>query len=254
MDGLCRVAGSPVGVRLAGRTYLLEPMTLRRWGSVEAHLLSDPAGFLAGAFHTLAWVQDPGLHKEIFDRVRWDAADQLTEAGRKVTHKHNRVVPMEAVRLWAYTKEGLAYTAWLCLLDRYPEFLRLEDVAAAVGGLTDRGRADLTLRRDVASGTDLLSSLDWPDAIDPFAGMRKQGLPSMKYMPWKAVYRRLQDESGWGPEVVGGLTLYELKLYTVDAKEAAGVAQVDAVDADALPESVKRDVSRFRERQLMKKG
>ena len=221
MDGLCRVAGCPVPVRILGRTYLANPLTLRDWGACENYLLTRPARPLRKLFLSLeSMAAFPDDARALYERFRRQA--HIT--------KWLRVVPAKALRAWSGTDEGVYVTAWLCL-RQYRRWECLEAVRAAVRRMARDEVLDLVLARDVASGTDLLSETDWPDAIDKFAHMRKEPPPAPAFVPWKNVFRNALEGAFQPFDAVAGLTLYQVRLLTADMNASGNVVQVTPAEA-----------------------
>jgi hypothetical protein len=217
MDGLCRALGCPVPFTAAGRTTLLRPLTLGDWGTLENLLLSrrgSPTDVLEAVLdlgddlapETLARLEE--LYAEARDLIRRD--------------RGLRCVRQADLMAWLGTPDGEDHSAWLCLRRGRRDCRS----PLAAGRMLDRAGADARLRfrrlRDLASGTDLFSALDWPPGGDGDAD---------EHFPWKQILRVLAEGYGFDPARIAGMTLYNLPVYLVQRERLGGVARMDPADA-----------------------
>jgi hypothetical protein len=213
MDGIGKVVAACAPVPIAGRTYLLAPLTLARIGAVEQHLLDlrrHPVDMIEPA---LAAAGDG-----VLARLLYLEAYEEIEA-----NKLHRLIPFDDFRAWIDTADGVAMTAWLCLPGG--PFPALEDAEAWVMRAS-RAEIKRVIRvRDLVSGFDLLSRLDWP--LQPDSGGDAAG----RFIPWKKLFRVLIDEHHWTPAMIGELTLYQVKLLRAREVELGGVMQMDRGEA-----------------------
>jgi hypothetical protein len=262
LDGLCRVAGGLVDVTLGGREYLLRPMVLRDFATVEFHLLAASGTPLDAAARVL-----PILAGQP------DARRRLIERAREAARTHRRFVrrTWEDVLNWIEKPDGVTYTGWLCLLagrGRRP-LATLGAARKLFAGASEAERLAFAQRRNLVSGLDDSAAADWPQpkaggvaappALDerllsgctPAAAekLRRQFAEhhrreadaerqtkerANRYSPWKKqVVELLRDAYGFDFETVAGLTLYQWRLARAGDGELGGVARMSMAEYQA---------------------
>lgn len=210
MDGLGRVLGCPAPCWLDNATWLMQPLRLRDWGTIEQHLLfHDPGNPLRDLNRAAGQLQDdPELAQHLLELTRADLR----------SNKRRRTIGQKQVMAWIGTPEGIVLSLWLCLRHNSNQrFHTLEGVERCLSELPQRSLEELVRLRDQLSGTDLLASSDW---IDPLEGVRpsrrakRLKMLDETFIPWRTNCYTWLIDAGVTPEVIGNWTLYELKLYT----------------------------------------
>lgn len=212
MEGLGRALGCPWPAKINGRTWLAEPLTLWRLGTIEHHLLNqrvlphDRIGFLLAAAHDC-----PGMASGLRSK-----ADRDLKADKTL-----RVVSDEEMDAFLRSGDGLAFTAWLCLLH-HPEFRNLETVEKEFAAMKPGDLAEFMKGRDRASGIDQLAWLDWPDDRHLIRPERQgRSYRKLQRVPWRKIFRSMYEAMLGKPDY-RDLTLYELRAICCDEKELDG--------------------------------
>jgi hypothetical protein len=219
MDGLFRCASPPVIFDVAGTPALLRPMTLGVIGSCESFLMLDR--------RNLAEVVEDEADALNFteaarNEMRWKAHDDL-KADRSL-----RVVTVDRISEWLYEPQGVAHTAFWCLKDSgVPAFATPAGSEAFVRKAGPAWILAFIRARDHASGTDLLSSLDWPAAE---SRQEAGGSGVKKFIAWRSLYRKFAEAYHWTPPMTNTLTLYSVKVFSCDEKELGGTKKVGYSD------------------------
>jgi hypothetical protein len=225
MDGVCRPLGCPATITFGGRLGLVRPLTLWKIGLCEQHILGRRRTPLDAARDVLEML-DPSAdvaHK-IVAKAHAEMRDPANKAERYVTSQH--------FQAWLDTPEGRWFTGWLCLRKSFPAFSTPE------GSREEFWKADadwidaFSAARDRASGTDVLSNLEWPDS----------GGGVQKFMPWKRIFRYAASEYGFTKRDVGAWTLWDLQLYTCEEEKLGGTRKLtgDEMRAKAREASKRR--------------
>ena len=144
MDGVARAAGSGVSIEFNGRTLILAPLSLKDFGLIENHLLSQQLNPL-----DLVKVVVKDLPPEL-------AAGLLRDAYKDA--KQMNMISAAAVAEWIDTFDGMAYTMWVCLNKTYPNEFELADVVQIMQELTEDELERMKNLRDQASGIDELGN------------------------------------------------------------------------------------------------
>lgn len=142
-NGLNRAAGSPTTVEINGKTYIMEPLTLRDFGTIEAEYMKQKPNPLKA----VAEAKDM-LPEEDYKELLAQAYKDATSA--------NKATPDE-VSGWLDTKDGVVFSCWLSLRKNHPE-LSLEDAEQAINHMGQQEMTRLAEQRDVASGLDELGN------------------------------------------------------------------------------------------------
>lgn len=142
-NGLNRAAAAPTSVELNGKTYLMEPLTLRDFGTIENE-------YLKGKPNPLQMVAEAKgiLPEEDYEKL-------LTQAYKDATAV-NKAHPQEIAE-WLDTREGVIFSCWLSLKKGYPELTK-EDAENAINQLGEKEMERLANDRDIASGVDELGN------------------------------------------------------------------------------------------------
>lgn len=211
MDGLSRVMGSAVPVRLDGRVALLWPMRLVDYGTCENLLLSretTPLQLLAEGSHR----QMPG---PMFDRLYREAYRETARSNQVSRHRLNE---------WLDGPEGLCYSVWLGLRRDMPSW-GFAEVERAIRLLDDSGRRTLARLRDQASGVDLLATADWP--------LRDRDESPVKPICWRRVYRMMIEDAQISSLSIPELTIYQAYLILCDKDSVGGRVRMSVAEARA---------------------
>jgi hypothetical protein len=212
-----------VGIKWGGRTWLAEPMRLWALASAEQFCLIHREHPLDRVSRTLeALAGRPSLAKHLSDMA---TADMRRD-------RKTRMVQVAELEHWLETLPGVAYSAWCMLSKVNPACLCLEDVEAHVETMSREELSRFCRARDMAAGMDVLASLDWRGRADDEKLVRPERLKKRreeearrgpKYIPWRRIFRFFATEYGWGPDQVGMLTFWHVKLYTAEEAELGGV-------------------------------
>lgn len=142
-NGLNRVAGSPVSIEIGDKTYIMEPLTLKDFGSLEAEYLSSKPNPLKQVAEA-----KPYLSEEDYEKLLTQAYKDATAVSKATSGE---------IAEWLDTQAGISFSAWLCMRKNHPELSR-EDVDEIIGAMSQEEMARVAERRDVASGTDELGN------------------------------------------------------------------------------------------------
>lgn len=142
-NGVNRAAGSPTTVTLDGKTYIMEPLTLKDFGVIENEYLKrrpNPLKAVAEAKGVLS--------PEDYDKL-------LTQAYRDAVNVA-KASPQE-ISEWLDTREGVVFSIWLSLRKNHPELTK-EQAEQAIQEMGEQQLKGLAESRDVASGIDELGN------------------------------------------------------------------------------------------------
>jgi hypothetical protein len=142
-NGINRAAGSPTTVKLEGKTYIMEPLTLRDFGIIENEYLKRRPNPLKA----VAEVKDI-LAEEDYEKL-------LTQAYRDATNV-SKASPQE-ISEWLDTRDGVVFSIWLSLRKNHPELTK-EMAEAAIQQMGEEQLKNIAESRDVASGVDELGN------------------------------------------------------------------------------------------------
>ena len=211
MHGLGRALGCGIPVTLAGRTWLLGPLTLGVLGTVENHLLARRG------------TPEESLVRGMGDGINSALGLTLLKESRDDLRRNKGLRVIEVEELWEFLdgREGMAMVAWLCCQDAggRPAWRTLEQAAAAVRRASAEERVEFRRRRDIAAGTDAAAVADWPAAG---TGMQS------RWMAWRKVVRDMA-EAMQPVGVLRGITSYELRVLTADPDTLGGIKSVPAM-------------------------
>lgn len=225
MDGLGRAIGAGSSVTLAGKTYLIEPLTLKDIGRIENRIVASreyPLDDLLEMANSLTDTEPvESLIKQAVNDMRKDRV--------------SRIVTVQQFNEWLATTEGVVYTGWLCLRPNHPEFSVLESVLALFAEAGQQEIKDFIRNRDLISGFHLLSVLDWPDSSkskrrqnDPFADNKYRPIP------WRSIFRALAENRFFSKHEIESWTLYEYNIQTMDESSLGGTKRMSAEDAEVV--------------------
>lgn len=211
MDGLGRAVGAGVPMEFGGEMVVLDPLRIEDFGLVEQHLLSKRESPLtvgqrqaeellgkaadfqrqtakqpandAEKLAMMAQIERAQLLQQFYLEL---AKDVLTKS-RSEARKENTVPPQEVVA-WIGTIDGLVFTIWLKLHQRYPGKFSLERVREIVLAKTEEELAQLARLRDQASGIDDLGNSTGPTRTEtaPTVG-HPTGVPSSATSPSRII-------------------------------------------------------------------
>lgn len=222
MDGLSRCLGCPVPLDVAGSCRLVRPMTLRRLGMCEAAILSKRTTVFDEVCSSMGELD---LAPSVQESLGWEAYND-TKADRAI-----RTVAISELQDWMNTPNGLAFTAWLCL-GRSDPFATLESSSQFVRSSGPDFRRAFARARDMASGTDLLSTFEWPSQ-DPVPPRPSKSERKYSGVPWKRIFRFMAQEYRMNPREVGRLTMWNLKIYTLEEEAVGGKTKMSLADMKA---------------------
>ena len=142
-NGLNRAAGSPVSIEIGGQTYIMEPLTLRDFGTLEAEYLKNKPNPLKQVAEAKEFLNDE------------DFQVLLTQAYRDAMEVNKAT--SEEIAQWLDTPAGISFSAWISMRKNHPELSR-EEVDDLLGTLNQQQLEHIAEQRDVASGTDELGN------------------------------------------------------------------------------------------------
>jgi hypothetical protein len=215
VEGVYRCAAGPVLFDAGDGPVEMDPMTLGVLGSCEAWILLSRRS-LAEQAEDVA--DATGMTDEQRDKLRWKAYETLKK------DRTLRVVSADELFDWLYTEEGVRHSAYWCLKrDGGPRFATLVNAGESVRSLGLEWAKGFVRARDAASGTDLLSSLDWSKQAKGSTGKAQS-------QSWRMIYRRIGEHYCWPPSVMNALTLYAVNLYGCEEKVLGGTTKVGFSD------------------------
>ena len=242
MDGLCRVISPAAWVRLSGRLFWCRPLDLNAFACAEQQLLVERRTPVDRAEECLAFALTKGDEAtgEVWAEVRKRALATVQK------DRDWRVITWDDMFRWLDTRHGLAFSAWYCLGRGARAATEFTDPVKSLTML--RGQAGKEFAgafrraRNIVSGIDLLAELDWPEPAlkcHPRTGTRAEDV--RKKGSWRATLHNLAQGAHWTPQQLGKLTLYHLRVYSMElddkgnVKEASGgIATVSLEEARAL--------------------
>ena len=142
-NGVNRAAGSPTTVTLDGKTYMMEPLTLKDFGVIENEYLKrrpNPLKAVAAAKDVLS--------EDDYDKL-------LTQAYKDAVNVA-KATPQE-ISEWLDTRDGVVFSIWLSLRKNHPELTK-EQAEEAIQEMGEQQLTGLAESRDVASGIDELGN------------------------------------------------------------------------------------------------
>lgn len=144
MDGVARPSGAGVTITFGGETLILEALTLKDFGLIENHLLSQR--------------QNPLLVvRDVIGDLPPEMADKLLDKAYRDAKKMNEVAA-EEVAEWIDTFNGMAFSLWLSLEKRYAGRFTLDNVLEIMEAISEEELEDLKNLRDQAAGLDELGN------------------------------------------------------------------------------------------------
>ena len=199
MDGLGRAIGAGVPIQFNGETLILDGVTVGDFGLIEQHLLAqrpNPMDIVrpqAMAFMREATLLIPVVAarqkriealqalpkpngKESAELSELQAAISVDEAmrseciamaeklmadARTEAMKKNKIPPRE-VAAWLDTVEGVTFTIWLKLDQKYPGKYTLQQTQAIMQAMHESDRERVKKLRDQASAFDELGNSTGP--------------------------------------------------------------------------------------------
>lgn len=230
MDGISRAIGAPWACKWLGKTYLAEPLRLWAIGAAENYILFNRHTVLDKVSEAVALLAEaPHLVKDMYERAYRDMKK----------NRESRIATAEQVQDWLNSPQGVAFSAWVMLRrSGCPRAACLEDVEEDVTKrMGEKEIASFIRGRAIASGLDAMANMDWrsKEDLDRMRPVHRRGQPEKgsKYIPWRRMFRFFATEYHWGPEQVGYLTMYQVKLYNAEENELGGTAQMSEAEAMA---------------------
>ena len=138
MEGLSRITGAPVKIKICGEDVLLDGMTIQDYGAVEQEMLKrrrEPIAIVA-----------PYL-----EQMPEAMAEKLLNRAYKDSKSANRV-SAEELQEWIDSLEGVSFCFWLKLEQRYPNRFAQNVIWDWFAELDDEQLEQLKADRDAASG------------------------------------------------------------------------------------------------------
>jgi hypothetical protein len=227
VDALSRAIGAGAPVVLDGRTYMLAPLTLEKFGFCENAILMRRLTPMDLIEPTLATMKDPALRKEIA------AVAEKELRGKPML----RIVTSSEMEAWLHSGDGARLTCWLCLRNNHPTRCEmLEDAVAIYEAATSREQADFLKVRNHVSGLSLLCELDWPreeDFLPPEVMERRrraEAARGYRRANWRLNFRKIIGDGlgGIGWDDIRGMTLYQWRLLASEEKTLETVRDVGA--------------------------
>lgn len=215
MDGICRSAGGRVDITLCRLFFWLRPLTLGDFGVAEYWLLArrkNPVELAEEKFRAFPHLRE--ARQELMDSAAWEMR----------TDRSYRLIHSSDLMEWLYSDDGLTFIMLRCL-ERTPGkpcFTSLEQCRAIFKRLTPDEVAELKRRVNMVSGLDLMASMDWPES---------RSEPSGRLIPWRKLYRSFAERFHWDADQVDRLTLYQMRVYTVEETALGGTSRMQAKEA-----------------------
>jgi hypothetical protein len=234
-------------VWFTGRPYLIRPLLLRHFATIETHILAErqtPIDAVLPEIHRLNHA--PAIQRQILERAYLD-----TYGDRKI----NRVATNQ-ILAWMNAPSGMLFTYWLCLRSDTGQRLGWNRISRLLSRATIDELDELRRRRDLVSGLDLMARLDWPEERndpddDPEWWKRiceAKGTPrsprvkTSGIINWREILHYFAKEPfSWDANRVGRLTLYQLQTYRSDPesfKRSGGMSKFEG--EHAKPEFIKQ--------------
>ena len=225
MDGLGRAIGAGSAVALNGKTYLIEPLTLRDIGRIENRIVATRVYPIDTLLEMANKLSDPKV-----------VEGQIELAVKELRKDRTaRIVTVEEFDKWLVTGEGIVFSGWLCLRKNHSQFDTLEDALGLFAKASSEEITAFVRHRDVISGIHLLAVLDWPEngrrgkrADDPFENRKYRPIP------WRAMIRKLAEARFFSKHDIEDWTLYEYNVQTMDENDLGGVRRMSAEDAEGV--------------------
>jgi len=176
MDGLGRAIGAGVPIQFSGETLILDPVTVSDFGLIEQELLSrrpnpmdltrkEAQAFILDAAKLGSSAEDEFLRKQYIAM-----AEKIMADGMAAARKANGIKPTEVAE-WLDTFDGVQFTLWLKLDQRYPDrFFTLDKIKEVMQSMQEDEIERLKKLRDQASGLDELGNSTGPTSKAPGAG------------------------------------------------------------------------------------
>lgn len=161
-DGLGRASGAPVTFEIDGKTYILEGIKQRDFGTIEQHLLSQRESPFDAIQHELPKIKNAADRQALLKMA--------LEA--KINRKANKI-PHAEVMEWIDSPTGVVYTTWLSLRKNHPE----ADLELAQKVVDKMGEDEMRRLRDIASGLDPTTGPTAAPAQNPNDAAKQTTLP-----------------------------------------------------------------------------
>jgi len=203
MDGLGRAIGAPVPIQFNGETLLLDGVQIEDFGTVEQHLLAErPKPLEIARPESVAFIREAAAlvpeisslesqlarldeqptnvpeqlsrRKAVSDKLLstmfvrdqlLGIAEKLLSDARRDACKKN-YIPAKEVGAWLDSLEGLVFSVWMKLDQRYPQRFSLTETCRIIQAMTQQDRERLKSLRDQASGFDDLGNSTGPTSTE----------------------------------------------------------------------------------------
>ena len=142
-NGLTRAVAAPTTVELDGKTYIMEPLTLKDMGTLESEYLKDKPNPIKAVAEM----------RELLDQEDYDKL--LAQAYKDATAV-NKATSQE-IADWMDSSQGVIFSVWLSLRKNHPELTR-EDAEKVINKMGQQELEKLAEQRDVTSGLDELGN------------------------------------------------------------------------------------------------
>src|SRR5687767_10049366 len=106
-EGLARAAAGDVSIELDGKVWLLSPLGLRDFATIEQEYLRQKPNPLMAVAEAKAFLDEEDYNR-LLDKAYKDATSASKATNQEVSE-------------WIDTRAGAAYSVWIALLKRYPE-------------------------------------------------------------------------------------------------------------------------------------
>lgn len=141
MDGISRAIGAPGRISFNGKEYLLDPLGLEDYGTIENEIIKERRDDLIN------------LAASCYGRFPPEAAEKTRKEAFAEAAKI-RSIPPEEIHEWMNTVKGLAFTVWLGLHKRHPGEIDLTQAVKIVEQMSMDTQDELRRVRDQVSGID----------------------------------------------------------------------------------------------------
>ena len=243
MDGISGPAAGQVALHFFGRDYLIGPVTLADFGTVERYLLAHNRRDVLHGIVTACGPLPASLLREQWERARGRLADVLA-------------VPERELLAWLNTVDGVTFLLWL-LLDRTdPGARTIAAVRREFNSLPESSQTEVIDAVIAAASLDLVGKTlerrtrrnrnrtTPPTPAGPGRKERREKVGSR----WDELFWRLTlpgeaGGRGFAPSEVRGMTLYEALLYAADESAVTGrekLTPAEARNRGLIPPSKKK--------------
>lgn len=203
MESLSRAVGSPLPLWVAGQLRLVKPLTLSMFGSIEMYLLNARELQQDIVLRFIDTLDAPAL--------------ELLQFAIDADNKRLHYLPTEELDDFMSSVDGVTLCLWLMTRDTEPtwdyeaiyDHLRMSD---------EEEQFRLTRAIASVSGLDKQAEQDWK--VVGGTG----GEETKRRMNWKHLVRKMCEAYlGMTPELIGNMTLYNLRALTAEEGNVKGM-------------------------------